>query len=170
MSVKWSFRLCIYLLARPPPGGRLGIFSVAMLLRTDTRSGTPASPQFPSSSTHKYTDRGMFVPRLCCILRQGYYIPLVLNHHLPLQKVRNGKKSDTPLLPICSSMVQQSNFKYLYYLKNVYFVLDMSTETEHSRTPLVLSNLSEGHWKDGWAQRTVKALSYFWTELLLNHM
>lgn len=46
----------IYLLARPPPGGRLGMFSAAMLLRTDTRSGTPDSPQFANSSIHKHKD------------------------------------------------------------------------------------------------------------------
>lgn len=51
------------------------------------------------------------------------------------------ENSDTPLPTICSTTVQQTDFKYLYYLKNVYFVLVMSTETEHSMWPLVSLNL-----------------------------
>lgn len=64
--------------------------------------------------------------------------------------------------------VQQTDFKYLYYLKNVYFVLVMSTETEHSMGPLVSLNLFKKHFrtrqqKDGWPQRTAKAFISHWT-------
>lgn len=35
-----------YLLARPPPGGRLGMLSEDRFLMTVTRSGIPSSPAF----------------------------------------------------------------------------------------------------------------------------
>lgn len=121
--------LCIYLLARPPPGGRLGMFSVAMLLRTDTRSGTPASPQFPSSSACKHKDGKVFVRGYA--VNQGYSL---IKEKFWAEKLfkQGGKKSDTPLLAICSSTVQQTDFKCVYYLNNVSFVLVMYTVSEHS--------------------------------------
>lgn len=44
---------------------------------------------------------------------------------------------------ICSAAVQLNDFKYLYDLKNVCFVLVKSTETEHSMRPLVSPSLSK---------------------------
>lgn len=157
----WS-RLCIYLLARPPPGGRLGMFSVAMLLRTDTRSGTPASPQFPSSSTNKRKEDDGFLR--CQVVHGGqiivYYKPRFKRSTATfLWEINSSGKKIWSAFYLQHHCVQQTDFKYLYYLKNVYFVLAMSTETEHSMGPLVSLNLFKKHFrtrqqKDGWAQRT----------------
>lgn len=71
------------------------------------------------------------------------------------------KKSDRALLNVCSAAVQQTDFKYLYYLKNVYFLLVMSTETEHSMRPLVSLDLFKKTFlKGGRAQRTKQAFNH----------
>lgn len=62
----------------------------------------------------------------------------MLNNHLPPELWQN-----QTLLTTCSAAAQLSDFKYLYDLKNVYFVLVMSTETERSMRPLVSPSLSK---------------------------
>lgn len=55
-----------YLLARPPPGGKFGMFSAERLRMIQARSGTPSSPAFSMISESKTGNRNVTQTGTAC--------------------------------------------------------------------------------------------------------
>lgn len=91
------------------------MFSEAMLLRTDTRSGTPASPQFPRSSaahTGRHDTTTHTVSASDCGGKVSFKQKAAEQSDVAANRQQQQKLQQ-----------QQTSLKYLFSLKNVGFVM-----------------------------------------------